>query len=130
MLAEESAVMNKARELCDAIANDPQVAMTMLASVSRHVRRLVDEIEQMKGLSGAQRVIEFIVQLSPAETGPSRIQLPYEKSIIARKVGMKAESLSRVFKNLRKHGVVIENDTAIVDDVGQLRRALEHGFVQ
>jgi CRP/FNR family transcriptional regulator, dissimilatory nitrate respiration regulator len=114
----------------DAIANDPQVAMTMLASVSRHVRRLVDEIEQMKGLSGAQRVIEFIVQLSPAETGPSRIQLPYEKSIIARKVGMKAESLSRVFKNLRKHGVVIENDTAIVDDVGQLRRALEHGFVQ
>ena len=111
----------------DAITNDPQIALTMLASVSRHVRRLVDEIEQMKGLSGAQRVVEFIIQLSPAETGPSRIQLPYEKSIIARKVGIKAESLSRVFKNLRKHGITIENDTAIVDDVGLLRRALEQG---
>jgi uncharacterized protein YutE (UPF0331/DUF86 family) len=56
--------------------------------------------------------------------------LPYEKTVIARKVGMKAESLSRVFKSLRKHGVTIENDTAIVADVAILRRALEHGALQ
>lgn len=111
----------------DAIASDAQVALTMLSSVSRHVRRLVDEIEQMKALSGAQRVIEFIVQLSPSDEGPIRIQLPYEKSIIARKVGIEAESLSRVFKGLRKHGVTIENDMAIVEDVGALRRALANG---
>lgn len=114
----------------DAISRDPAVAMAMLASVSRHVRRLVDEIEQMKGLSGAQRVIEFIVQLSPEDSGPSRIHLPYEKTIIARKVGMKAESLSRIFKTLRKHGVTIENNMAIVADVAALRRALETGTAQ
>lgn len=115
------------RPIREAISRDPSVALTMLASVSRHVRRLVDEIEQMKGLSGAQRVIEFIVQLSPADSGPSRILLPYEKTIIARKVGMKAESLSRVFRSLRKHGVTIENNTAVIADVGALRRALESG---
>jgi CRP-like cAMP-binding protein len=108
----------------DAIARDTQVAMTMLSSVSRHVRRLVDEIEQMKGLSGTQRVIEFIVELSPTETGATRIQLPYEKTVIARKVGMEAESLSRVFRNLRKFGVRIENDMAVIEDIAMLRRNL------
>ncbi len=111
-----------------AIHADPEVAITMLASVSRHVRRLVDEIEQMKGLSGAQRVVEFLVQLSPVETGATRIRLPYEKAIIARKLGMKAESLSRVFRNLRKQGVRIDNDLAIVEDIGALRRALDGGI--
>lgn len=109
----------------DAIAKDPRVAMTMLASVSRHVRHLVDEIEQMKGLSGTQRVIEFIANLCPSMVGSARIQLPYEKTVIARKVGMKAESLSRVFKGLKKYGVRIENDVAVVEDVSVLHRALE-----
>lgn len=109
----------------DAIAADAQLALTMLASVSRHVRRLVDEIEQMKALSGMERVIEFITQLTPSDAGPSRIQLPYEKSIIARKVGIEAESLSRVFRDLRRFGVTIEKDMAVVEDIGVLRRALE-----
>lgn len=113
------------RPIREAIAGDAQLAMTMLASVSRHVRHLVDEIEQMKAMSGAQRVIEFITQLSPSITGPSRIRLPYEKSIIARKVGIEAESLSRVFRDLRKYGVRIENETAVVEDIAVLRRALD-----
>lgn len=116
------------RPIREAIAVDPQVALSMLASVSRHVRRLVDDIEQMKGLSGSQRVIEFIVKLSPSDAGSTQIQFPYEKTVIARKIGIKAESLSRVFKNLKKYGVKIENNMAIVDDVSVLRRQLESGL--
>lgn len=110
-----------------AIFADPRVAMTMLASVSRHVRHLVDEIEQMKSRSGTQRVVEFLVGLAPVQTGAARIRLPYEKAVIARKLGMNAESLSRVFRNLRRRGVVIENDVAVVADIGTLRRAMEDG---
>lgn len=110
--------------IVEAIAADTQVALVMLSSVSRQVRRLVDEIEQMKGLSGSQRVMEFLVELSPVESGPARIQLPYEKSVIARKVGMEAESLSRVFRKLGRYGVRIENEWAAIDDIAVLRHTL------
>lgn len=110
-----------------AIGRDADVALAMLASVSRHVRRLVDEIEQMKGLSGQQRVADFLVRLSPVTSGTSMVRLPYEKAVIARKLGMKAESLSRVFQRLQKHGVIIKNDMAVIDDIARLRSVLEGG---
>ena len=113
------------RTLRDAIGKDPQVALTMLSSVSRHVRRLVDEIEQMKAYSGVDRVTEFLIHLSTVDSGASIVRLPYEKSIIARKVGLKAESLSRVFARLRKYGVTIKNDMAIIDDIAVLRKRMD-----
>jgi DNA-binding Lrp family transcriptional regulator len=45
--------------------------------------------------------------------------------VIAKKLGMKAESLSRVFQRLRKHGVIIKNDMAIIDDIAKLHLLLE-----
>lgn len=113
------------RAIRDAIGREPQVALTMLSSVSRHVRRLVDDIEQMKAYSGVDRVLEFLIDLSPVDDGASIVRLPYEKAIIARKVGLKAESLSRVFARLGKYGVAIKNDMAIIDDIALLRRHLD-----
>lgn len=108
-----------------AIRSDPSVALTMLSSVSRQVRRLVDEIEQMKGLSGMQRFAEFLVEQSPVRTGACTVRLPYEKSVIAAKLGMKAESLSRVFPRMRKYGVVIKNNMAIINEVEALQDAID-----
>lgn len=102
------------------IVRDPHLALTMLASVCRHMHALVDEIEQVKGLSGIQRVAEFLVKQSPVQRGACTVRLPYEKTLIASKLGMKAESLSRVFQRLRGHGVVIRRDMAVIDDVEEL----------
>jgi CRP-like cAMP-binding protein len=107
------------------IADDPQIALTMLASISRQVRRLIDEIEQMKGLSGIQRVAEFLAAQCTVEKGTCAVRLPYEKSLIAAKLGMKAESLSRVFQRLRNHGVVISRDMAVISEVSSLRDIVE-----
>jgi len=102
------------------ITRDPNLALTMLASICRHVNLLVDEIEQMKGFSGIQRVAEFLIKQSPVERGACTVHLPYEKTLIASKLGMKAESLSRVFQRLRGYGVVIRREMAVIDDVETL----------
>ena len=107
------------------IEEDPQIALAMLASVSRQVRRLVDEIEQMKGLSGIQRVAEFLIAQCAVKEGTCAIRLPYEKALIASKLGMKAESLSRVFQRLREHGVIISRDMAVINEVSMLRDIVE-----
>lgn len=111
--------------LVAAITNDPETALVMLASVSRHVRRLVDEIEQIKGFSGTQRVAEFLIAQSPVTSGACTVRLPYEKTLIAAKLGMKAESLSRVFQRLKRFGVSIKGDMAIINEVEMLRDAVE-----
>jgi len=113
------------RWLIAQIEREPATALTMLASVSRQVRRLVDEIEALKGRSGIQRVAEFLVAESVAKEGMSAVKLPYEKALIASRLGMKAESLSRVFHRLRSHGVLVKNDVAIVKDIGTLKNLIE-----
>lgn len=102
------------------ITHDPNLALTMLASVCRHVNSLVDEIEQMKGLSGIQRVAQFLIRQSPVERGTCTVHLPFEKTLIASKLGMKAESLSRVFQRLRGYGVVIRREMAVINDLETL----------
>jgi len=106
------------------ITRDPNVALTMLASVCRHMHSLVDEIEQVKGLSGIQRVAEFLIKQSPVESGACTVRLPYEKTLIASKLGMKAESLSRVFQRLRGHGVVVRGEMAVIENLDTLAKVL------
>lgn len=103
------------------IADEPQIALTMLASISRQVHGLVDQIETLKGLSATERVVEFLIAQSSVDEGMSAVHLPHEKSLIASRLGMKAESLSRVFHRLRDYGVIVKSDVAIIKDLEALR---------
>lgn len=111
--------------LAEKIARAPDIALSMLASTSRHLHLLVHQIEQLKAHSGAQRVAEFLASLCPVEQGPCTIGLPYDKALIAGRLGMKPESLSRAFARLRNLGVRIDHNTAAIIDVARLRNFAE-----
>ncbi|MGI9483094.1 MAG: Crp/Fnr family transcriptional regulator [Hyphomicrobiales bacterium] len=110
-----------AETLLAEIRSNPEIAISMLASTSIHLHSLVQQIEQLKANTGAQRVAEFLTSLCPVEDGPYTVELPYDKSLIAGRVGMKPESLSRAFARLRKFGVNIEKNVAAIADVQRLR---------
>lgn len=107
------------------IRKSPDVGLAMLASTSRHLHMLVRQIEQLKAHTGAQRVAEFLASLCPVEEGSCTIGLPYDKVLIAGRLGMKPESLSRAFARLRAIGVRVEQHTAAISDVAALRRYAE-----
>ena len=98
----------------------PDIALAMLASTSRHLHALVQQIEQLKTHTGAQRVAEFLVSLCPVAEGSCNIGLPYDKALIAARLGMKPESLSRAFTKLSGYGVRIQHNTAVIQDVRRL----------
>lgn len=98
----------------------PEIGLAMLASASLHLKRLVDQIEELKARTGPQRLAAFLVDLAPAQRGACTIALPYEKLLIAGRLGMKPESLSRAFQRLRALGVHIHQDTVAVSEVGRL----------
>ena len=107
------------------IRENPDIGLAMLSSTSLHLHMLVQQIEQLKAQTGAQRVAEFLLSLCRSKTGSCEIHLPYDKILIAGRVGMKPESLSRAFVRLRPIGVHIEQTTAIIEDVERLRHYAE-----
>ncbi len=103
----------------------PEICVSVLSAAFLHLHSLVGQIEQIKAQTGAQRVAEFLLDLSKCETGSCVVTLPYDKVLIAGRLGMKPESLSRAFSKLRPHGVRIARNHASIDDVEALRNYAE-----
>lgn len=108
--------------LCARILEQPQLALSMLASTSYHLKSLVEQIEQIKSLSAPQRIADFFVHLASVREGPCSIVLPYEKALIAQRLGMKPESLSRAMAKLRPLGVSVDREHVSIADVRTLVR--------
>jgi CRP-like cAMP-binding protein len=106
--------------LREAIMQNPQISFGMLAASSIHLRRLIEQIEQLKAQSAPKRIATFLLSLTSAKSGAARIALPYEKGLIANRLGMKPESFSRAVGRLRSLGVVVERDFVRIDDVRRL----------
>ena len=104
------------------IRKSPDIALAMIASTSLHLHHLVRRLEQFKAQSGVQRVAEFLVSLAPVEKGSSVIALPYDKALIAARLGLTPSSLSRAFAKLRAVGLRVHGSHVAVDDVSKLRR--------
>ncbi len=107
--------------LTDMMRRDPDTCVNVLASTFTHLHSLVSQLEQLKAQTGAQRVAEFLLDLTDTETGGCVVKLPYDKILIAGRLGMKPESLSRAFSKLKSAGVQIARNHAAIEDVGRLR---------
>jgi CRP-like cAMP-binding protein len=99
----------------------PDIALAIIASTSQRLDRLVQEIEHLKAQSGIQRVAEFLASLCPPGAGPHTITLPYDKTLIAGRLGLKPESLSRAFAKLRRVGVDVRASHVVVKEATKLR---------
>ncbi len=111
--------------LIDLIKRDAEVGLSILSSTFNHLHSLVSQLEQLKAQTGAQRVAEFLLALSNSETGGCTVTMPYDKVLIAGKLGMKPESLSRAFSRLKQIGVTIEKNHALIKDIGALHAYVE-----
>ena len=124
--ATESRVLQvRAGIVVDLMRERPEVAIAILSATFQHLHSLVRQIEQLKALSGAQRLAEFLVSLAPVETGSCTIMLPYDKMLIAGRLGMKPESLSRAFARLKSCGVTVNQNRLAIADIACLKELVE-----
>ncbi len=120
-VSEARVVRIPADHVVNCIRRMPEIALAMIASTSQHLHHLVQQVEQLKAQTGVQRVAEFLVSLCEAERGTCSIALPYDKVLIAGRLGLKPESLSRAFAKLRSVGVEVRAAHVIVRDIARLR---------
>lgn len=111
----------RAQFILETMKSRPELCTAMLAATYRHLQALVAQVEQLKAQTGAQRVAEFLLDLCPVEDGACAVTLPYDKILIAGRLGMKPESLSRAFARLREEGVLVRQNHAAIADVARLR---------
>jgi CRP-like cAMP-binding protein len=107
------------------IRDNPEVAISILSATYLHLHSLVAQVEALKAQTGSQRVAEFLLELAPCSQGACEVTLPYDKVLIAGRLGMKPESLSRAFARLKDHGVVIRQNIAAIAEVAALRDYVE-----
>ncbi len=77
--------------------------------------------EHLALMTSSQRVGCFILRLCREENGSTTIQLPYDKSLVAGRLGMAAETFSRSLNQLNKIGVVSEGPVVTINNIEQLR---------
>ncbi len=107
-------------EILNLMRSHPEVCIAVLSSTFAHLHALVAEVEQLKAHTGAQRVAQFLLSLTHLEEGPCTVTLPFDKILIAGRIGMKPESLSRAFSRLKSQGVKISQNHAEIADVAHL----------
>lgn len=100
----------------------PEAAISIISSMLIHFQGLVEQIEELKARSGTQRVASFLLELCPEGAETSTVTMPYDKALIAGRLGMQPESLSRAFGRLRKYGVEIDQNQAVIASIATLRK--------
>jgi CRP-like cAMP-binding protein len=104
------------------IRETPDIALGMIAATQVHLRHLVEQVEQLKAQTGVQRLADFLVSLCPADARGCTLALPYDKGLIAGRLGLEPETLSRSFAKLKRVGVEVKAADVAIADVERLRR--------
>jgi len=104
------------------LREDDQIAFAMLGSLSLRLRHLVQAIEQLQVQPTPQRVGTFLLRFCPEGPGSAMFALPFDKALIARRLGMQPETFSRALAKLRAVGVEAHGSTISVADLDALRR--------
>jgi CRP-like cAMP-binding protein len=105
------------RQLCD----HGEYALNIMAAMSRHLHHLVNQVEQLTLKSSTERVAGFLVKLCPKQTGAVVVRLPMDKALIAGRLGMQPETLSRSLAKLRRLGVESRGSEVRIPDVLALK---------
>lgn len=102
-------------DLAHMIAGQPAIAMRLLASMSRHLRSLVDKLGSLQHRTVAERLREWLLLRCPETEGrqPVNVRIPSRKYLLAAEIGTAPETLSRNLARLRDKGWILASGGVI-----------------
>lgn len=106
---------------------EPALARAVVTQLARHWRVLIRQIKDLKLRAGAQRLASYLLAQDRDRSG--RIYLLMERRLLARRLGMTPEHLSRAFAQLRPFGVAAVGRAVTISDESGLRRFCDYDAV-
>ena len=108
--------------LLDLVEHEAPLANTLLRSVSREFRIMVRQVRDLKLRTAAQRLGCFLLALVPDGSATTAdFRLPFDKGLLAARLGCRQENLSRAFATLRAYGVETHGSRVILHDIPRLK---------
>ena len=107
----------------DLLRRDPTFAQAMLAGLAKRLHSLVQDVESYTMRSSAQRLIGYLLQQAgDVESGSVEVTLPTSKAVIASRLNLTPETLSRVLHELGEQRLLEVHGRSIrIADVQMLR---------
>lgn len=104
------------------IETNPKMAHAMLAAMARYRKQQDQELEHRTLQTAPQRLGCFLLRLADQKAcGPIIIHLPYDKTLVASRLGMQPETFSRALTRLREAtGIQVKGATIEMDSLEQL----------
>ncbi len=104
------------------IEDNPKLALAMLSAMARYRKQQDREIEHRTLQNASQRIGCFLLRLADQEaTGPITIHLPYDKTLVASRLGMQPETFSRALGKLKDAtGIKVKGATVELKSLDQL----------
>ena len=93
------------REFLDLLHSDSQLAINMIAGLSRFLRQFANQIEELTFKDVPARLARYLLDLAGDEA--EQVELPISKSQLASKLGTVSETLSRTFRKLTDDDLIV-----------------------
>ena len=105
------------------VLHEPHFAHNMLAAMARFRRYQDQEIEHRTLQNAPQRIGCFLLRLcDQTQEGGQTLHLPYDKTLIAARLGMQPETFSRALARLREDtGLVIKGADVQIPNLNTLQ---------
>lgn len=105
-LEETELVAVPTRPLRETLAESTDACFRMLAQLSMRLRERVAEIEALALQNGALRLANFLLREAPAAGGPEVIRLSLSKKVVASRLSLQPETLSRLLRRFEERGLI------------------------
>jgi CRP-like cAMP-binding protein len=102
--------------------DEPSLASGLLLAEAMDFRSLVLQVCDLKLRTTAQRLGHYLLELAPDPSSNSAtLRLPFDKRLLAARLGCRQENLSRAFATLREQGVETRGARVVLHDIPRLR---------
>jgi CRP/FNR family transcriptional regulator, dissimilatory nitrate respiration regulator len=104
--------------------DEPEFAFSLMNIMARHLNDARANVANDRLRTAPQRVANYLLELSDANGSgvPASFRLPFQKSLLAGKLGLAPEALSRAFSLLKNSGVSIRGRVIHISDAEALRK--------
>ncbi|MGO7729179.1 Crp/Fnr family transcriptional regulator [Rhizobium johnstonii] len=100
----------------------PRIGKSIMRSLSLHLISTMECLASDRMQTAPQRVAHYLLTHCVENGATASLRLPFPKKLLARKLGLAPEALSRAFSTLKKKGVTVRGRAIAVSDVKVLRQ--------
>ncbi|WP_454850653.1 Crp/Fnr family transcriptional regulator [Rhizobium binxianense] len=104
------------------IAERPAIGRAIMRSLSLHLLSMMECLASDRMQTAPQRVAHYLLTHCVEDGAAASLRLPFPKNLLARKLGLAPEALSRAFSTLKAAGVTVRGRMIAINDMDMLRQ--------